>query len=46
MNSGNPAIALTGDSGAEFNEMTEGGAVKEAGARMVKLRSSFDKFVA
>lgn len=39
VNSGKPTNGLIGEAGEEFNEMTEGGEVNDAGARTVNVRS-------
>ena len=46
VNSGKSTKGLIGEVGEEFNETTEGGEVKEAGASTVKVRSSDVKFEA
>lgn len=44
VNSENPRNGLRGDVGVEFRDTTDGGDVKDAGARTVKDRSSDVKF--
>ena len=45
-NSEEPTNGLIGDVGEEFKDTTDGGEVKEAGARTVIVRSSGVKFEA
>ena len=45
-NSEKPTNGLIGDVGEEFKDTTDGGEVKEAGARTVIVRSSGVKFEA
>lgn len=44
MNSENPKNGLKGELGVEFKDTTEGGDVKDAGARTIRDRSSDVKF--
>ena len=44
VNSENPRNGLTGEVGVEFRDTTDGGDVKDAGARAVNDRSSGVKF--
>lgn len=40
----NPPNGLIGDDGVEFSDSTEGGGVNDAGASIVKVRSSDVRF--